>query len=156
METSLTPIEPSLEERSLALRLTSSTAKEKPKGVGPKPLKSLSPKAYLICKYYMLTWSPDRISKELKCNADYVRHVLRSEPGKALIEEFKKDLDSDFLALQKKFNRVVEDSMDHPDPTIALSGANLWAKAAGKFDKGNQVNVQVNISPVDLTPYRRG
>lgn len=54
--------------------------------------------------------------------------VLNSPEGQKVVARVRGELDFKYQALYTKFIRVVEDAMDHPEPAVALAGANLFAK----------------------------
>lgn len=116
----------------------------------------MTPLAAVVCGLYMTGLNHLEIAKRVKKTPALVSWILQSKLAEQECERLKGILDRNFLTLQAKFNRVIDEALEHPDPSIALAGANLWAKAAGKF-QSNSTNIVINnqIAPVDLSAYRK-
>jgi hypothetical protein len=62
------------------------------------------------------------------CTASHMSAMLNSPAGQTIVERVKGELDFKYQSLYTKFIDVVSDAMSHPEPSVALAGANLFAK----------------------------
>lgn len=73
-----------------------------------------------------------------------LRSMVNSTEGEALRAQVQGDLDRHFQSLYKKVIRVLDDALEHPEPSVALAGANLWLKS----NKGTKVEVTLTAEDV--------
>lgn len=62
------------------------------------------------------------------CHELYFSQILNSPQGQAVVSSVKGELDFKYQALYSKFIAVVDEAMSHPEPSVALAGASLFAK----------------------------
>jgi hypothetical protein len=94
-------------------------------------------------------WAMGRGTQETVAKATGVSkarlgQVIASDAGQAIYRETRGELEHKFQALFEKTINVLELALDHPDPSIALAGANLWLKSA----KATKVEVQLTAEDI--------
>lgn len=61
-------------------------------------------------------------------NPNRMTTILNSPAGQAIVTAVRGEQDFAYQNLYQKFIEVVGDAMNHPEPAVALAGANLFAK----------------------------
>lgn len=54
--------------------------------------------------------------------------VLNSPEGQSIVSKVRGELEFQYQSLFRQFIGVVKDAMNHPEPSVALAGAALFAK----------------------------
>jgi len=67
-------------------------------------------------------------AKLARCSYSRFANLINTPRGQAVVERVRGELDFRYQALYKKFIDVVEEAMDHIEPSVALAGAALFAK----------------------------
>ena len=70
--------------------------------------------------------------------------LIESRAGQDIIARVRGDLEFRFQAMFKKTLDVIEDGLNHPEPSIALASANMWLKNA------RAQKIEVKITAEDL------
>ena len=79
-----------------------------------------------------------------KCSTVRFNAVLNSPAGEAIVNEVRKQLETRYQNLFKKFIDVIEEGLDHPEPGVALAAANLYQKS----QIGTKVKVELSAEDV--------
>lgn len=79
-----------------------------------------------------------------KCSATYLSEILNTPAGQGLVNKIQGELDFKYQTLYSKFINIVGNAMDHPDPAVALAGANLFAKTR----IGQKIKVELSAEDV--------
>jgi hypothetical protein len=78
------------------------------------------------------------------CSETRFGTVLNSPEGQKVVNRVRGELDFKYQALYKKYIDVVEMGLDHPEPSVALAAANLFAKT----QIGTKTNVVLTAEDV--------
>lgn len=92
----------------------------------------IRPKIEEAIKLYTLGQLPDKqtAARFAGVNANWFSILFNSPEGQAIVNSTRQQLEFQYQALYKKFVKVVGEALDHPDPAVALAGANLFAKTS--------------------------
>jgi hypothetical protein len=112
----------------------------------PKQRDRLRPRIEMAIRLYA-TGQVDTIeaaAKLGKCSATYLSEILNTPAGQGLVNKIQGELDFKYQTLYSKFINIVGNAMDHPDPAVALAGANLFAKTR----IGQKIKVELSAEDV--------
>lgn len=126
-----------------ALELVRPQRKPSVEAVMPKG--KISPKIEQAIRLYACgKGSQIDVAKACGVSVARLQTLLQSDEGIAIQRGIRNELEHKFQALFEKTINVLESALDHPDPSIALAGANLWLKSA----KSTKVEVQLTAEDI--------
>lgn len=96
-------------------------------------LKKLTGRHLQILKLHLAGIPNYQIAAQLDCTDATVSRVLNDPLGMAFIEQAYKELDAQFRGLYGKVIQTIDKALDCGDLDVALSAADKWLKAHGKY-----------------------
>lgn len=105
---------------------------------------------------HLAGFSNKEIAEEMGCTPQHVSNVVTSDLGRAFIQDRINGLDAEFYGLYDKAIHAIRRGLDDSDTTIALSAADKWLRAHGKYAKSDGERKPVSAEDIVQKLLERG
>jgi uncharacterized protein YerC len=110
-------------------------------------IKKLNPRHIIVIQLHLQGAPLKEISDQTGLSVWWICRILKSEPAKRLIAEYKAYFDQEFKALYTGSIKAIREGLQDPDINVRLRAAHMYLKAHDKY-RDRQKNQEASAEDV--------